>query len=82
MPLQKSGFQPPVIPKENPIINIVANQSCVQKTNSWVCETYNEKEVNHTNINRLFSHGGVLDRVDSHFFAAWFAFSIFAYFLI
>ena len=30
----------------------------------------------------LLSHGGVLDRVDSHFFAAWLAFSIFAYFLV
>lgn len=30
----------------------------------------------------LFSHGGVLDRVDSHFFAAWLAFFIFFYFLI
>jgi len=27
----------------------------------------------------LLSHGGVLDRVDSHFFAVWFAFFIFAY---
>jgi phosphatidate cytidylyltransferase len=30
----------------------------------------------------LLSHGGVLDRVDSHFFAAWLAFFIFFYFLI
>ena len=30
----------------------------------------------------LLSHGGVLDRVDSHFFAAWLAFFIFSYFLI
>jgi len=30
----------------------------------------------------LLSHGGVLDRVDSHFFAAWLAFYIFYYFLI
>jgi phosphatidate cytidylyltransferase len=29
----------------------------------------------------LLSHGGVLDRVDSHFFAAWLAFFIFSYFL-
>ena len=28
------------------------------------------------------SHGGVLDRVDSHFFAAWLAFFIFFYFQI
>lgn len=27
----------------------------------------------------LFSHGGVLDRVDSHFFAVWFAYFVFAY---
>ncbi|MDD9899287.1 MAG: phosphatidate cytidylyltransferase [Candidatus Melainabacteria bacterium] len=27
----------------------------------------------------LFSHGGVLDRIDSHFFAVWFAYFIFAY---
>jgi len=27
----------------------------------------------------LMSHGGVLDRVDSHFFAVWFAFFVFAY---
>lgn len=30
----------------------------------------------------LLSHGGVLDRVDSHFFSAWLAFFIFFYFLI
>ncbi len=30
----------------------------------------------------LFSHGGVLDRLDSHFFAAWLAFFIFSYFLV
>ncbi len=29
----------------------------------------------------LFSHGGILDRVDSHFFAVWFAYFIFAYLL-
>jgi phosphatidate cytidylyltransferase len=29
----------------------------------------------------LQSHGGILDRVDSHFFAVWFAFFIFAYLL-
>ena len=29
----------------------------------------------------LSSHGGVLDRVDSHFFAAWFAFFVFSFFL-
>lgn len=29
----------------------------------------------------LLSHGGVLDRVDSHFFAVWFAYFIFAYLL-
>lgn len=29
--------------------------------------------------NVLLSHGGVLDRVDGHFFAIWFAFFIFAY---
>lgn len=29
----------------------------------------------------LLSHGGILDRVDSHFFASWLAFIIFSYFL-
>lgn len=29
--------------------------------------------------NILLSHGGILDRVDSHFFAVWFAFFIFLY---
>jgi phosphatidate cytidylyltransferase len=29
----------------------------------------------------LSSHGGILDRVDSHFFAAWFAYFVFAYLL-
>lgn len=29
----------------------------------------------------LLSHGGVLDRVDSHFFAVWFAYFVFAYLL-
>ena len=27
----------------------------------------------------LLSHGGILDRIDSHFFAVWFAYFIFAY---
>jgi phosphatidate cytidylyltransferase len=27
----------------------------------------------------LFSHGGILDRIDSHYFAAWYAYFIFAY---
>lgn len=30
----------------------------------------------------LLSHGGVLDRMDSHLFAAWFAYFIFAYLLV
>lgn len=29
----------------------------------------------------LLSHGGILDRIDSHFFAVWFAYFIFAYLL-
>jgi phosphatidate cytidylyltransferase len=29
----------------------------------------------------LLSHGGVLDRIDSHLFAVWFAYFVFAYLL-